>query len=371
LSPAPALDKSISLVAAGAPGRGIPSPARLEEHVHATVKQLKKLGVGRGDFVASALPEGPDEATARAAVTAAGAHYSPLDPQASRAHYFSLLRLITPKLVLVHPATGPNGHPARQAAGDLGIPVASVLRHFEAGIFTLETALNLPMQVAEPATSLKWKVHVRGVPLVLIAPGQAYLRLANRLDAQNPVIGITAPDLEHLPGAHTIERVASECVRMLRRYRPFGPYALAGWHGHGVVALEMARLLEEEGDKVVFVAMLDAGELFSDPAGKVRRAVNAATRLLRKKYTPTCEQLAEGLERYRPRPWFGKILHLHSNRPVRDSWFEWPEIAPHGLASYEAPADMLAEPGVQIVAEILAGELDQLRNEAAPRELKS
>jgi hypothetical protein len=368
LSPAPALDKSISRVPA--PGRGIPTPARLEEHLHAIVKQLKKLGVERGDFVASALPEGPDEATARTAVTTAGAHYSPLDPQTSRAHYFSLMRLITPKLVLVHPATSAHGHPARQAAGDLGIPVASVLRHFEAGIFTLETALNLPAPVVEPATDLRWKVRVRGVPLVVIAPGQAYLRLAHRLDPHNPVIGITAPGLEHLPGPHTIEHIASECVRMLRRYRPFGPYALAGWQGHSLVALEMARLLEEEGDKVVFVAMLDAAELFSEPAGKVRRALNAATRLLRKKHTPTCEHLAEALEQYRPRPWFGKILHLHSNQPVRDSWFEWREIAPHGVASYEAPADMLSERSVQTVAEILAGELEPFRPEPASREFK-
>jgi hypothetical protein len=37
-----------------------------------------------------------------------------------------------------------------------------------------------------------------------------------------------------------MEAIAEECVVALRRHRPSGPYALAGWCGAGVLALEIA-----------------------------------------------------------------------------------------------------------------------------------
>lgn len=306
----------------------------MSEHLLATIKRLKKLGIRRGDCVASALPEGPDAAIAGLALATFDADYAPLGPSTSRLQYESLLRMIDPQLLLLHPAE----HPARQAALDLGIPVANVLRHFEAGIFTLEVALNLPPRVEAPRPA--WKL--RGVPLVLIAPGSAYLRLANRLDATNPVIGITAPLPEHLSLPHTIEHIAAECVRMLRRSRPAGPYALAGWQTDAVVALEMARLLEEQGEKIAFVAMLDASDLFG-----ARRA------FFRKKYKPSCVFMEEALRQYRPRPWFGKILQICLGEEfARDPWFRWSHIAPHGLTSYEVPPSNL-----EAIAEIFAAEL--------------
>jgi hypothetical protein len=202
----------------------------------------------------------------------------------------------------------------------------------------------------------------------LIAPGLAFQRLASRLDQHNPVIGITPPSLEHLPPPHTIEHVAAECVRMLRRYRPHGPYALAGWRAEGLVALEMARLLDEEGENVAFVALLDATDLFYPPLPsltiRMRRVFNSALGLFRRKQTPRCEFMAEALREYRPHPWYGKILHIRpgseSRPPENDPWFEWCHIAPHGLSSYEAPNDLLAEPNIRTVAEILASELGQV-----------
>jgi hypothetical protein len=293
---------------------------------------MKKLGLRRGDCVAGILPEGPDAAVARLALAAIEAHYAPLHASTSRQHYKTLLGLIDPKLLLIHP----GDRAARDAALDLGIPIANVLRHFEAGIFTVEPALNPPPIIEAPQPA--WKVE--GVPMVLIAPGLSYLRLANRLDPTNPVIGITAPSLEHLPLPHTIEHIAAECVRMLRRYRARGPYALAGWQAQALVALEMARLLEEEGDKVVFVAMLEASQLLG-----TRRA------FLRKKYKPACAFMEQALRVYRPRPWYGKILHIRSDAPASDPWFRWKHIAPHGFAEKRAEADG------QSIVEILAAEL--------------
>jgi len=290
-------------------------------------------------------------------VKLAGANIARLAPRASRETYEKLLFEANPQLLLLHS----GAHPAREAARSLEIPVANVLRHFEAGIFTLEADLALPQPVEPPPFS--WKNRARGVPVVLIAPGPAYRRLANRLDATNPVVGITPPSLEHLARPHTIEHIAAECVRLLRRYRPQGPYALAGWRDDSLVALEMARLLEEGGEKVLFVAMLDASALFTAPGvSAIRRAISGAAKLFRGKHTPPFDPMAEALRQYHPHPWFGKILHLRPSRQSASTHpgiarLEWNRVAPQGFASYEAPAEMLTEPNVQLVATILAAEL--------------
>jgi Thioesterase domain len=342
-----------------APGRGELTPARLAEHLRATVKRLRNLGIRGGDCVVCLLPEGPDVRTLHMALEGfPGAELVPLD---SSRQFRSLLLDIQPKLLLVHPGE----HSARTLAWNLGIPVANVLRHFEAGVFTLEAASFPPLAgEVPPLRSLAWKN--RGTPLVLIAPGVAYRRLANRLDANNPVIGITPPSLELLPLPHTIEHVAAECVRMLRRYRAHGPYGLAGWRTESLVALEMARLLEEEGEKVVFVAMLDASSLFKPPLGVLRRAIASFKGLFRKNSQPSCEYMAEALRQYRPQPWYGKILHI---RPLtepseRHAWFDWRTIAPHGLAQFHAAGEMFAGPAVETLARILATELDQTPKES-------
>jgi len=349
-----------SLDRISAPGRGALSSSRLEEHLQATVKRLKKLGVRPGARVASVLPEGPDVVTAAMTVKLAHADFVPLARCTALEQYRSLLLEASPDLLLL-----PSGaHPARVAAHSLGIPIANVLRHFEAGIFTLEADIA-PMWTAEPPP-LAWKNHPRGMPVVLITPGPVYRRLANRLDAVHPVVGITPPSLEHLPLPHTIEHIAVECVRILRRYRPQGPYALAGWRIDALVALEMARLLEEAGEKIAFVAMLDASALFCSPAalglGAIRRVLFAAMTRLRR--PPTWDFMAEALRQYRPQPWFGKILHLRpsgqsDSKNQSGTSLEWRHIAPHGFTSYDAPAEMLAEPNVQCVATILAAELQQ------------
>jgi hypothetical protein len=355
------VDEMVPISEIAAPGRGALSSSRLDEHLQATVKRLKNLGIRRGACVASALPDGPDAITAAMTARLAGANFAALAPYDSREKYQSLFLETDPKLLLVHS----GAHPAREAARSLGIPVANVLRHFEAGIFTLEADI-VPPWTASPPPTPAWKRRARGVPVVLIAPGPAYRRLANRLDATNPVVGITPPSLEHLHLPHTIEHIAAECVRILRRYRPHGPYALAGWRIDALVALEMARLLQEQGEKVAFVAMLNASALFHDRGSNpIHRALSSAANFFRSKPEPPSDLLANALRQYRPQPWLGKILHLRPSGPSdsmhSDLRLDWHQIAPHGFTAYEAPSEMLAEPNVHTVATILAAELVQVK----------
>jgi hypothetical protein len=356
LSEIPTIEEMPSVPGITASGRGDLSSSRLEEHLHTTLKRLKKLGIRRGACVASVLPDGPDAATIAMAVKLADANFAPLPFRASREKYLTLLLETDPKLLLLLS----GAHPAREVAHSLGIPVANVLRHFEAGIFTLEADIVPPWTAKVP---LSWKSRGHGVPVVLVAPNPGYRRLANRLHATNPVVGITPPSLEHLPLPHTVEHIAAECVRILRRHRPRGPYALAGWRADGLVALEMARSLEEEGERVIFVAMLDASALFCSRTRS--RFGNIIGRALFSRESPLSQNLmGEALRQYHPQPWFGKILHLRprgqsDSKHLADVRLEWRTIAPQGITSYEAPAEMLTEPNVQIVASILAAELIQ------------
>jgi hypothetical protein len=98
------------------------------------------------------------------------------------------------------------------------------------------------------AEVIPFRPHGPGVPLFIVNPPADL-----RVEAGRATFGIRAPDLAHLPPPHTIEHIAAECIRAMRRVRPEGPYALAG----GDVAIEMARQLEQDGALVEFVAVLE------------------------------------------------------------------------------------------------------------------
>jgi thioesterase domain-containing protein len=56
----------------------------------------------------------------------------------------------------------------------------------------------------------------------------------------------------------TVEAMAAAYLEEMRRVQPAGPYRLGGWSLGGVVAFEMARRLEEQGEAVALLAVLDA-----------------------------------------------------------------------------------------------------------------
>lgn len=56
----------------------------------------------------------------------------------------------------------------------------------------------------------------------------------------------------------TVEREVREALIAIRRIQPEGPYRLLGFSFGGVLALEVARALESEGEKIEFLGMLDS-----------------------------------------------------------------------------------------------------------------
>ncbi|MFE7781494.1 amino acid adenylation domain-containing protein [Streptomyces nigrescens] len=86
-----------------------------------------------------------------------------------------------------------------------------------------------------------------------------YAGLAARLGPDQPVYGIQARGLvgdEPLP--HALSEQAADYVRHLRAVQPHGPYRLLGWSVGGILAHTVAVLLQEAGETVELLALLDA-----------------------------------------------------------------------------------------------------------------
>ena len=69
-------------------------------------------------------------------------------------------------------------------------------------------------------------------------------------------IGLSAKLLSGLHHSDTLEQIAARCKDELKKLVPGKRYVLAGWCNHGVLALEMAKQLREEGIHVPLVVML-------------------------------------------------------------------------------------------------------------------
>ncbi|MFG2591023.1 amino acid adenylation domain-containing protein [Streptomyces sp. NPDC048438] len=86
-----------------------------------------------------------------------------------------------------------------------------------------------------------------------------YAGLAARLGPEQPVYGIQARGLagdEPLP--RTLLEEASDYLRHIRAVQEHGPYRLLGWSVGGVLAHTVAVLLQEAGEKVELLALLDS-----------------------------------------------------------------------------------------------------------------
>jgi len=86
----------------------------------------------------------------------------------------------------------------------------------------------------------------------------AYGRLKTHLGPEQPLYGLRARGADGLEHPHrTVEEMAADYVSEIRTVQPHGPYAIAGECVGGILAYEMARLLESQGEKVDPLIVLD------------------------------------------------------------------------------------------------------------------
>lgn len=101
-------------------------------------------------------------------------------------------------------------------------------------------------------------------PLFFIHPSGGsvhwYTGLASHLDAKRPFIGIQARGIRGEMPLHTnIPDMAAAYVQAVRTRQPSGPYLLGSWSLGVIIAYEMARQLETQGETVALLALLDQG----------------------------------------------------------------------------------------------------------------
>ena len=89
-----------------------------------------------------------------------------------------------------------------------------------------------------------------------------YRGLALRLDPNRPVYGIEPLRTDTGGFAHTqIREMAANYLERIRIVQPQGPYLLAGLCAGGVIAFEIARQLQDAGESVAFVGIIDAADV--------------------------------------------------------------------------------------------------------------
>jgi thioesterase domain-containing protein len=123
--------------------------------------------------------------------------------------------------------------------------------------------------------------------------------LAGALDRDPRVVALVP-----VPGdAGTVEAMATAAVALIRAHQPSGPYRLLGYSLGGVVALEVGRVLREEGEVVGFLGLIDAlydrrhWPLVLFIRARGRRLALRASKLLAMPPPRTCRELRERIGR--------------------------------------------------------------------------
>src|SRR5581483_1497840 len=111
----------------------------------------------------------------------------------------------------------------------------------------------LALQTTGSRRPLFWIPPAAGTPI-------CYLEQARLLGPDQPSYGLQCPGLgDGRTPLNRIEDLAALFVGAMRSVQPRGPYRLAGWSFGGLVAFEMARQIEQQGDEVDLLAFLDTG----------------------------------------------------------------------------------------------------------------
>ncbi|TSE02165.1 amino acid adenylation domain-containing protein [Skermania sp. ID1734] len=87
-----------------------------------------------------------------------------------------------------------------------------------------------------------------------------YVALGNYLDSQRAIYGIQTPAMtepDFLP--ESLDDIADRYVAEIRRMQPQGPYTLVGWSLGGLLAHTVAAKLQQRGETIAALAMLDSG----------------------------------------------------------------------------------------------------------------
>jgi len=242
-----------------------------------------------------------------------------------------------------------------------------------------------------------------------------YWELARKLGPDQPFYGLQSPGLDgRSPMLGSVEEMAAAYLREIRSVQPRGPYLLGGYCLGAYVALEMARRLEEDGERAALVVSLATDGQWRKVSGFLGGIVNHLERMRRMTWRGWAAYLAERLRfrwlrvklrvgraaaewwlrRGRPMPAGLREFYVfesnyqanlrHVARPIRGrvAFFKaddalhsaperfWGEMAGGGLEIHAVPGrdeDIFQEPNVGVLAARLRESLERAQTAAALR----
>ncbi len=179
-----------------------------------------------------------------------------------------------------------------------------------------------------------------------------YAELARELGPDQPFYGLEARGLtgEEEP-CETIEAMASLYVAAVRAVQPEGPYLLGGWSMGGVIAFEMARQLQQRGEQVELLALIDSY------APRDERDPGEGPPSLRE-LNQVLEYNVRAMSRYIPSALPNPLLLLQAAKKpdwaLQDRGDQgWAALTGGGIQIHEVPGDhdtILRTPNVQALA---------------------
>ena len=210
-------------------------------------------------------------------------------------------------------------------------------------------------------------------PLFCVHPvsglGWCYAGLSRNLPPGVPLVGLQARGLSgETPLPSTIEEMAEDYLRALRTVQPCGPYRLLGWSFGGNVAHAMATRLEEQGEQVSLLVLVDsylyadrvADDADAGDAGQAHLAYGALANIAEDRL-PAVRRIARNndllMNEYRPKAFSGAALFVLATEdrapdtPGPAAWRDFVlggvEVVPLAVDHY---ALMRPEPAAEISA---------------------
>jgi syringomycin synthetase protein SyrE len=203
-----------------------------------------------------------------------------------------------------------------QLSARLGTPVA--LRD----LFAAPTVRSLAAAIEERRAGARHPnlavIRAEGAraPLFLMHPVEGevgYARtLAARLDPEIPVYGLSAPGL--LAGEappRSLGAMVDTYRAAIREVQPRGPYRLAGWSAGGTIAHALAASLEQDGEEVSFLGLIDTAADYAGvrPPPPRDLAAAGADEATAARYRAVSEAILAAVGPYAPPPLAARI-HL-------------------------------------------------------------
>jgi len=191
--------------------------------------------------------------------------------------------------------------------------------------------------------------------------GWAVIELGRGMAPNQTLLALQPPDDEEVfAGVSTPRELAALYVRSLRARLPEGPYFLGGYSAGALLALEMARHLQEQGQEVGLLVLFDPlfvrySRLEQFSYGALKRVLqmiepyvqrtrfNLFRILTAMVHDQGLERHFRVLENYEPEPYAGRIAIIEAKwscflRPPRFV-AAWKRIARGGLTRHHAQGD--------------------------------